>query len=562
MVLEKGIQSKQHQPANHNATPRAPPQAHPSNPNTHRRAVEQESRLAFQEPRPQELCLEQSDLPICHQPFPSHATGGPVRQLAQSQMQTVCIMESGPTLTGQRMGPQLGEVFQLGEPPLGCHTPDITENTTGQGLCPGLCSHVASPTLVEDPQFHPGCQPPRDSGEKHLQRPKGKKSTTTSLGNPFHSGTRLNRMPMTAIHRATRTLEQQHDIPYTTRLSWVDEAMNISTNPRCIVALRQCKRRLKMASKKCKYPVIFPINTLLDLAFKPSQPPLPLSDTLILQIRLTTLIRSGDTASLVWALFQFQNQFFVRCTSKNGSVETFNVPDPVWKNLVCYLFAHRLHPNIFLFRHDKDPTLCLGAERIAKKVLHLMGKAGVDTNIFKAHSLRAATATHLLREGVPKDLIQGRGRWSTQLTLDKYYLALHNQCNWAEVLQGGAVVGRQAGTCAVHSTTSPHPEADEGRRTGGDEECTAQVAALHALSILRPLHDDRRCPACDLTMVAEAVHRCSKCQSVYHVRCMGHYTGVGDTRLRYKTTCFLCSMGERRPAANIIEDPMGICDSP
>lgn len=41
-----------------------------------------------------------------------------------------------------------------------------------------------------------------------------------------------------------------------------------------------------------------------------------------------------------------------------------------------------------------------------------------------------ATATYLLEKGVPKDIIQRRGRWNSQANLDKHSPTLHNTQNW------------------------------------------------------------------------------------------------------------------------------------
>ena len=364
---------------------------------------------------------------------------------------------------------------------------------------------------------------------------------------------------------ALRTLESEHDIPAKVRLQWLQEAMAHITDVKLKVIAKAGLRRLQRAMKRPKYDVMYDIQPLITLAFRSSEA--NLTDRLILQLRLTTLMRSGDMATLVWAIFWQDGHHFLRCTSKTGSCETFNIEDPVLDTVMEYLYEHRMQPAIFLVRHTTKPALCMGAERIAKRCLQLMQNAGIPVDVYKAHSLRAATATHFQRLGVQKDLIQGRGRWSTPEAMDRYYLKLHAECNWAEMLQGVPARFRQPAASAVHSTTSPPDEADEGRRSGGDEEKgTARAAALRALSILRPLHDSTVCPACNQSMTREAAYKCSKCSSTYHVRCMGHYTGVGSTTLSYYTTCFLCTMTatmpppqERPRSQPLIEDPMGVC---
>ena len=122
-----------------------------------------------------------------------------------------------------------------------------------------------------------------------------------------------------------------------------------------------------------------------------------LCDTLILQLRLTTLMRSVDVANIVWGLFVQEETHFIRTRDKNGAALTFNVQGQTLKNLLCSMHAHLSHPAPFLLRHLGEPALCLGSERIAKRLMFLMKEVGIDTSIFKPHSLRGATATHLLK---------------------------------------------------------------------------------------------------------------------------------------------------------------------
>jgi hypothetical protein len=208
-------------------------------------------------------------------------------------------------------------------------------------------------------------------------------------------------------------------------------------------------------------------------------------------------------------------------------------------------------------------------------MLVLMEEQGIETRVFKAHSLRGATATHLLKKGVPHSLVQARGAWSSSQTLDLYYNRLHQAHDWESLLQnsqGEHVSGRQPTDCAVLPPSCPPTGPDVGRGRGGyQEESTAQVVELTALGVIRPLYGSLPCPPCGLPTESEAAYRCCKCQSVFHVRCMGHFSAVGDRQIKYTTSCFLCSLGcakgsaagrVQRPSkadGPDIEDPMGVC---
>ena len=77
--------------------------------------------------------------------------------------------------------------------------------------------------------------------------------------------------------------------------------------------------------------------------------------------------------------------------------------------LLFCIYRHRKCPAPHMFRYLKDPACCLGSERIAKRVLACMEAGGVNRQVFKAHCLRGATATHLLKLGVQADVVRARG---------------------------------------------------------------------------------------------------------------------------------------------------------
>ena len=376
---------------------------------------------------------------------------------------------------------------------------------------------------------------------------------------------------------ALRILECEQDIPVKIRADWVSEALQHVTHPTGRRVLLQGIKRLQRAGKKPKYPVLYRLQPLLDLAFgdKPStEGDLCLLDKLLLQLRLTTLMRSGDAANLVWAIFEHEGEYFVKCTSKSGQVQVFRVSGSTLKNLLEYVHIHREHPALFLFRYANNPSFCLSSERLAKRLLLLMDGKGINTRVFKAHSLRGATATHLLRQGVPHSLVQARGAWSSSKILDMYYNRLHQANDWEALLQGEHVSGRHPTACAVLPPSVSLNGPDEGRGSGETQgESTAQVVALTALGVIRPLYGVRSCPTCGLPTDSEASYVCQSCQSLYHVRCMGHFASVGDRQMKYKTSCFLCSLGCDRGSASgsqarrpnradgpDVEDPMGVCE--
>ena len=386
-------------------------------------------------------------------------------------------------------------------------------------------------------------------------------------------------MTTSQIRDHLRQLECQQDIPATTRAEWVEDAVAHVSNPKGIQLLRQASRRLKRGGKRPKYPILYDVQPILKVAFSDAHT-LCLLDRTLLQVRLTTLMRSVDAANIVWALFHQGSETFIKCTTKTGELTTFNVRGKTLDTVFAYMYEYRAQPALFLFRSTVKPHQCLGSERLAKRLLDVMQSVGIDTEIFKSHSLRGATATHLLKEGVPHHLVQSRGAWTSSATLDVYYNRLHQTKDWERLLEGEHDVVRHSADRAVLPSSASLSEPDEGRGNREDKRAsTARAAELDALGVRRPLYDSRRCTSCSLPMTGEAAYRCQKCRCMHHVRCMGHHASVGDRQLQYTNLCFLCAMAntvhiaqpsDRSPNTSsdhsehtlsvcIIDDPMGVC---
>ena len=103
------------------------------------------------------------------------------------------------------------------------------------------------------------------------------------------------------------------------------------------------------------------------------------------------------------------------------------------------MVQHVQSPGPHLLRYLDRPTQCLGSERVAKRFLGVLNQHGVDTTIFKAHSLRGAEATYLLQSGVPKDCVQCRGGWRDVSTMNEYCNRCHLTQNWEKFLLGNKV---------------------------------------------------------------------------------------------------------------------------
>ena len=113
--------------------------------------------------------------------------------------------------------------------------------------------------------------------------------------------------------------------------------------------------------------------------------------------------------TFVGGLFTMECQDYLRTTDKTDHVLTFSIAGQVVQTMKECLHRHLQHPALFLFRHIKNPSLCLGAERLAKWILAVMGQVGMKFYFFKAHSLRVAAASHMLQKNVPQEWVHARG---------------------------------------------------------------------------------------------------------------------------------------------------------
>ena len=84
-----------------------------------------------------------------------------------------------------------------------------------------------------------------------------------------------------------------------------------------------------------------------------------------------------------------------------------------------------------------------------------MEQVRIKIDLFKAHSLRGATATHMLQKNVPQEWVQARGHWSSSVTLDQYYNHLHQTKEWEALIMGKDASVRLSEALAVPRPSSP-----------------------------------------------------------------------------------------------------------
>ena len=212
----------------------------------------------------------------------------------------------------------------------------------------------------------------------------------------------------------------------------------LDTNGKLAGIFRAALRKVKRQTKKARYPIYFDVQPLVDWALGPptTTEKSEILDRLLIQIRLTTMMRSVDVSQVVWGVFEYQNRYFIHTTNKQGALATFSVEGVTLQTLLEYIEMHLEYPGTHLIRYLNCPSRCMGSERIAKRVKVRMQQQGIPTECFKAHSLRGATATHYLLHGMEPQWVQTRGGWSSPETMQVYYNRLHQHQSWEQALQG------------------------------------------------------------------------------------------------------------------------------
>ena len=75
----------------------------------------------------------------------------------------------------------------------------------------------------------------------------------------------------------------------------------------------------------------------------------------------------------------------------------------------------------FLIKHVTKPHKPVSSSTVARWLKVLLGKAGVNTEIFKAHSMRSASTSAAAAAGVTTGGILKAADWSSEAVFQKFY---------------------------------------------------------------------------------------------------------------------------------------------
>ena len=204
---------------------------------------------------------------------------------------------------------------------MGTHTPDIGQDQARSSQSPVLSSQLESAMVVPKVATI-NFQGPSDlqSGTTVPKSKRGKDALPT-MANPFLYSARLT---PNAVRQKIRTSLSLHDIAPQVKVQWLQSAQT-RADGNLKTAFQSEILKIKKQAKAAKYPIFFDLHPIVDYAFAVPdvQEPGTSLDRLLLQLRLTTLMRSVDVSNIVWGLFEHRNRVYIHTTNKNVTLATF-----------------------------------------------------------------------------------------------------------------------------------------------------------------------------------------------------------------------------------------------
>ena len=209
----------------------------------------------------------------------------------------------------------------------------------------------------------------------------------------------------------------------------------------------EAKRLIKRSSSRARYDSYFDVAplyaTAADLLDKPDRGEGELRQALVVLLRLTTLMRSGDLERTLPKVFVENGISFIHAVAKGGVCRAFAITGNALRATREYL--------AIINKREPPPTalVCylgqnkpLRSEAISKCALKLMEAAGVDTGLFKGHALRGAAATWMLHLGVDKVAVQAKGGWASEESFIHNYARLHQRVDFDALFASAAASWR------------------------------------------------------------------------------------------------------------------------
>jgi hypothetical protein len=211
--------------------------------------------------------------------------------------------------------------------------------------------------------------------------------------------------------------------------------LNLSSDP-------LIQRLLKSASllypSQPRYSDTFNLQLVLDFISSNLTSPLTLEQLTIKTAFLlasSAIMRSSDLARISFSSISFQDSSasFTVIGPKEASLLEPNrlvkiaCTSPSSSCAACSLkrYIERTRPQR-AFVHDRlflslSKNSAASSQTIARWLTSVLALAGVDTSLYKAHSVRSAAATLQLKQGQTVEQVMKLGHWKSRSTFSKHY---------------------------------------------------------------------------------------------------------------------------------------------
>ena len=167
------------------------------------------------------------------------------------------------------------------------------------------------------------------------------------------------------------------------------------------------KRALtRVRSAAAAYDLFYDVSPLVEFYTQGHVRDLTHSDLrskCLVALRIVTLARSADLAHCLPNIWRHQGDHYIRFLDKNCKNRLIRLTGRALDLTAHYLLSVYSSPCPFLFRYISNHFKALTSETLAKLMLDVMHLVGIDTSLFKAHSVRGAAATAFMAGGYPRN---------------------------------------------------------------------------------------------------------------------------------------------------------------
>ena len=215
------------------------------------------------------------------------------------------------------------------------------------------------------------------------------------------------------------------------------EGFPVGQHPKILLLMRGIYNKKPPAAK---YDSVWDVDTVLSHLKNKENASLSLcalASKLATLLALATLFRSSDLASVNFKSIVFTGNRVsfalnkLRKAQKSGSLQSFSLEklDDELLDPVACLRAYILKTEMFRGPHNEGSLFIssVGQHNPVKSVTisgwikQVLKEAGIDINMFSAHSTRGATASKAVAAGISVDTVLRAGHWASASTFRKFY---------------------------------------------------------------------------------------------------------------------------------------------